>query len=92
MASALHRHLRRKLDIANFEKTAAQLTVEERDLLERIEHNRWNAYMRAEGYVYSGSKGSESRDDLAWMHHNLIPFDELSEDDKRKDSIVGASK
>ncbi len=92
MASALHRHLRRKLNIANFEKPAEELTVEERDLLERIEHNRWNAYMRSEGYVYSGDKDASTRDDLAKMHHNLIPFDELSEEDKRKDSIVGASK
>ena len=92
MASALHRHLRRKLNIANFDKPASELTVEERDLLERIEHNRWNAYMRSEGYVYSGDKDASTRDDLAKMHHNLIPFDELSEEDKRKDSIVGASK
>ena len=92
MASALHRDLRRKLHIADFDKTADELTVEERDLLERIEHNRWNAYMRSEGYVYSGSKTSDSRDDLANMHHNLVPFDELSEEDKRKDSIVGVRK
>ncbi len=48
--------------------------------------------MRAEGYVYSGSPDKTSRDDLAKMHHNLIPFDELSEEDKRKDSIVGIGK
>ena len=90
MASALHLHLRKKLGIAYFEKE--ELTEEERDLLERVEHNRWNAYMRAEGYVYSGSPESDSRDDLALMHHNLVPFDELSEEDKRKDSIVGSRK
>ena len=48
--------------------------------------------MRAEGYVYSGSPDKTSRDDLAKLHHILIPFDELSEDDKRKDSIVGIGK
>lgn len=92
MASALHRHLRRKLKIADFDKPQCELTEEERELLERIEHRRWNAYMRAEGYVYSGSPDKTSRDDLAKMHHNLIPFDELSEEDKRKDSIVGIGK
>lgn len=92
MASALHRHLRRKLGIASFNKPAEELTEEERDTLERIEHNRWNAYMRSEGYVYSGSPDAKSRDDLAKMHHNLIPFDQLSEEDKRKDSIVGAGR
>ena len=92
MASALHRDLRRKLNVASFDKPAEELTEAERDFLERIEHNRWNAYMRSEGYVYSGSPDGTSRDDLAKMHHNLIPFDQLSEEDKRKDSIVGAGR
>lgn len=92
VASALHRHLRQKLGIASFDKAPSELTEEERELLERVEHRRWNAYMRSEGYVYSGSPDKTSRDDLAKMHHNLIPFDELSEEDKRKDSIVGIGK
>lgn len=91
MASALHRHLRHQLSVADFDDSEA-MSEEDRALLENIEHRRWNAYMRSEGYVYSGDKDASSRDDLAKMHHNLIPFDELSEDDKRKDSIVGIGK
>lgn len=91
LACALHIDLRRRLNIAYYEKEADELTKEERELLERVEHSRWNAYMRAEGYVYSGNKNG-GRDDLAMMHHNLVPFDELSEKDQRKDSAVGAKK
>ena len=38
-----------------------------------------------EGYVYSGSVEKSSRNDLAKMHHCLVPFDMLSEQDKAKD-------
>ena len=43
------------------------------------EHRRWNAYMRSEGYQYSGSDDSSTRNDLAKLHHNLVPFSELKE-------------
>jgi len=43
------------------------------------EHRRWNAYMRSEGYRFSGSKESSSRNDLGKLHHNLVPFEELTE-------------
>jgi hypothetical protein len=45
--------------------------------------------MRSAGYVYSGSTDPKSRDDLAKMHHDLVDFDRLSEEEKRKDSSVG---
>jgi len=46
--------------------------------------------MRSQGYIYSGSKDKSSRNDLGKMHHDLVVFDELSEEDKRKDSRVGS--
>ena len=64
--------------------------MEERDIIEVLEHRRWNAYMRAEGYVFSGSKDKRSRNDLAKMHHDLVDFSSLSEEDKRKDRHVGS--
>ena len=88
MASALHSRLRIKRGIAGAGKAENELTLEERDTIERIEHRRWNAYMRSEGFVYSGSPDKKSRNNLAKMHHNLVPFDLLSEEDKRKDSRV----
>ncbi len=88
LASALHGRLRRKRGVLGANKAESELTPEERDAIERIEHRRWNAYMRAEGFVYSGSPDKKSRNNLAKMHHNLVPFDVLSEEDKRKDSRV----
>jgi hypothetical protein len=90
MASAIHRKARIACGIPGADKTEAELTEAERDGIERLEHRRWNAYMRAEGYVYSGSPDKSSRNDLAKMHHNLVPFDTLSAEDQRKDSRVGS--
>lgn len=49
------------------------------------EHRRWNAYMRSEGYSFSGSKERSSRNDLAKLHNNLVPFSELKESAAKKD-------
>jgi len=45
--------------------------------------------MRAEGYVFSGSSDKSSRNDLGKMHHDLVDFASLTEEEKRKDSRVG---
>lgn len=70
-------------------KTEQELTPAERDALEVLEHRRWNAYMRSEGYIYSGSTDKASRNDLAKAHNDLVPFSWLSEEEKRKDSAIG---
>ena len=90
MASAIHFKARIKCGMPGAGKKGEDLTVEERDFIEDLEHRRWNAYMRSEGYVYSGSKDSSSRNDLGKMHHNLVYFGDLSDEDKRKDSSVGS--
>lgn len=52
-----------------------------------LEHKRWNAYMRSEGYCFSGSKDEDTRNDLAKLHHNLVPFENLdAKRDVPKDS------
>jgi hypothetical protein len=50
-----------------------------------LEHKGWNAYMRSIGYSYSGSTGKASRNDRAKLHPDLVCFDDLSEEEKRKD-------
>ncbi len=89
MASAIHMKARINCGIPGACKKEEELTDEERGIIEVLEHRRWNAYMRAEGYVYSGSKDKSSRNDLAKMHHDLVDFASLTEEDKRKDSKVG---
>lgn len=90
MALAIHAAARRVQGIPGADKADSELTPEERDGLEILEHRRWNAYMRSEGYVYSGSREKSSRNDLARMHHNLVDFDDLTTEVKRIDSRVGA--
>ncbi len=85
-ASAIHRKARIACGIAGADKPEAELTEEERLAIETLEHRRWNAYMRAEGYVYSGSTDKASRNDLGKMHHDLVDYASLSEEEKRKDS------
>ena len=50
-----------------------------------LEHRRWNAYMRTEGYIYSGSRDKNSRNDLAKMHPDLVTLDKLTDEDIEKD-------
>lgn len=88
-ASAIHMKARKKCGIKGADKKESELTTEERDTIEVLEHRRWNAYMRAEGYVYSGSQDKKSRNDLAKMHHDLVDYALLDEETKRKDSKVG---
>jgi len=89
MASAIHMKARIACGIPGAGKPEDQLTAEEKAIIEPLEHRRWNAYMRAEGYIYSGSPEKSSRNDLAKMHHDLVDFSSLTEDEKRKDSRVG---
>lgn len=89
VASAIHMKARIHCGISGADKKEGELTAAERDTIETLEHRRWNAYMRAEGYVYSGSTDKSSRNDLAKMHHDLVDFSSLTEEEKRKDSKVG---
>ena len=91
LASAMHIKARIHCGIPGAEKCREELTEEESAAIEILEHRRWNAYLRAEGYVYSGSKEKSSRNDLGKMHHNLVKYADLSEEDKRKDLRVGGS-
>lgn len=85
VASAVHKEMKRRCGIPGVEETPANRTEEQRQNIRILEHRRWNAYMRSEGYVYSGSTDKSSRDDLAKTHHCLVRFDELSPEEQAKD-------
>lgn len=85
MASALHKKMERLCKINGVDIPPDERSEEIKNVLRRQEHRRWNAYMRSEGYVYSGSNEKSSRSNLAKMHNCLVTFDQLSEDEKKKD-------
>ena len=91
VASAIHMKARIACGIPGATKKEEDLTVDERKTIETLEHRRWNAYMRSEGYIYSGSHKKSSRNDLAKMHHDLVEYASLDEEEKRKDSRVGTN-
>ncbi len=86
VAAAIHNKAKRHCGIPG--AGGEELTDSRRGTIEALEHRRWLAYMRSEGYVFSGSEDRSSRNDLAKMHHNLVPYEKLIEEDKRKDSRV----
>ncbi len=91
VASALHMKARIACGIPGADKKGEDLTDEEKLIIEKLEHRRWNAYMRSEGYIYSGSSEKISRNDLGKLHHNLVDYSSLTEEEKRKDSSVGTN-
>ena len=80
IASAIHKKYKLYCGVPGAEKEPCDRNEEERQLLRRLEHKRWNAYMRSEGYVYN-----ETRNDLAKAHNCLKPFSELPEKEQMKD-------
>ena len=91
VASAIHMKARVACGIPGATKKEEDLTDEERKIIETLEHRRWNAYMRSEGYIYSGSSEKSSRNDLAKMHNDLVDYSSLTEEEKRKDSRIGTN-
>ena len=88
-ASAIHMKARILCGIPGADKAEQELTKAEQEIIGNLEHRRWNAYMRAEGYVFSGSTDKSSRNDLGKMHHDLVNFARLDEEEIRKDLLVG---
>lgn len=80
IASALHRRMKVICKIPGIEKVPKERTEEERLNLRMMEHRRWNAYMRSEGFTYA-----EKRNNLAKTHNCLVTYDDLTPEEKAKD-------
>jgi len=52
------------------------------EFIRMLEHMRWNAYIRAEGYVFHDPK---TKSNVAKIHRCLVPFDKLPENEREKD-------
>lgn len=80
IASAIRSRVRREMNVPGTDRAPKDRTEEERRAIQKVEHAGWNAYMRSLGYCYA-----PKRNDLARLHHLLVPFDELPEEEKIKD-------
>lgn len=85
VASAIHRKMKLLCGVPGADKAPADRTEPELWNLRILEHCRWNAYMRSEGYVYGGTVEKSGRNDLAKKHNCLVPFDELPLKEQEKD-------
>ncbi len=85
IASAIHRKMKRLCGITAVDKAPQDRTENELQQLRILEHCRWNAYMRSEGYTYGGTIEKEGRNDLAKMHNCLVPFADLPLAEQIKD-------
>lgn len=89
MAAAMHILARRRCNIPFSYKKVTEMSPDEIVSLGYLEHRRWNAYMRSQGYIYSGSQDASSRNDLGLMHNNLVPNGVLNPENYKKDLDVG---
>lgn len=81
IAVPIHCRARRYLGIHQANLAPVQRDPEERDRLRRLEHARWCAFMRSEGFVY----GPETDRRVARTHDHLVPFDALDMNAQEKD-------
>lgn len=85
VASAIHKKMKILCGMPGVEKDPKDRGERELWALRILEHRRWNAYMRSEGYVYGGTVEKSGRNDLAKMHNCLVPFDQLPLKEQEKD-------
>lgn len=85
IASVIHSAMKKKCQIPGADLPPGERLPDDRQALRVLEHRRWNAYMRSEGYVYGGTIQPEGRYDLAKQHNCLVTFDDLPEEEKTKD-------
>lgn len=86
MASVIHRKMKKLCGIPGIELEPSQREEKDREAIRILEHRRWNAYTRSEGYIYGGSIiRSEGRNDLAKRHNLLVPFEELPPSEQERD-------
>ena len=83
MASVIHYEARKHCKIPGAGKSDMEVTPEDRETIEALEHKRWNAYMRAEGFIRGDVKN-----ELGKMHPSLVDYGALSPEMRQIDSRI----
>lgn len=60
-----------------------QLTDTEIEIMSKIEHDRWCCERRLNGWTYGKTRNNEQK-----HHPSLLPFDELTDDDREKNRVL----
>lgn len=79
VAAAIHKKMKLLCKVPGADLPPESRTEAQKRCLRILEHRRWNAYIRSEGYVYG------PRNDLAKTHNCLLPFDQLPPEEQEKD-------
>ena len=80
VASVIHSKMKKECNIPGSTKSISERTDAEKRFFRELEHKRWNAYVRSDGFVYA-----PIRDKLAKTHNLLVPFDKLTYEEQIKD-------
>ena len=91
-ATAIHARAKIHCGIKGVDEEDNKISDEDKDILNELEHRRWNAWMRSEGYIYSGSIDKKTRNNLGLLHNDIVPYDELPSVQKLKDLKVSSKK
>lgn len=84
-ARVIHRKMKKLCGMAEIDKPADERSAEARENLRVLEHRRWNAFVRSEGYIYGGTTDKKGRNDLAKTHNCLVTYDKVPEENKIND-------
>lgn len=82
IASVTHAMVRKKCRMPQADIPAAERDEKERDALRVLEHRRWNAYVRGQGFVFSKNK-----DWMSYTHDCLKNFEDLNPEIQAYDDV-----
>lgn len=87
VASVIHLKLRKACGLPGCDLPVSQRTPEQRKALAVLEHKRWMAYIRTEGYVYTDVPLKDGHDHFRRYNNYIIPYDDLPESEKIKNDV-----